>query len=114
METETKPLWTTTREAMGKCYTIELYADDRPMRGTSDVSAGRVWHIKQSVAINAAMPCDGRDQSLLHEVVHIADDSLGLTLDERVTTEIASVLYALLRGFGLWREFPWPDKEKEA
>jgi len=111
MDTETKPLWATTREAMGRVWTIGLYADDLHMRG-NETSAGRVWHMKQNIAINAASPCDGRDESLLHEIVHVADDSLGLALDERATTEIASVLYALLRGFGLWKEFPWPDSKR--
>jgi len=114
MDTETKPLWTTTREAMGKTWTIELHSDDFTLKGASEFDAGRVWHSRQKIAVNGASPNDGRDESLMHEIMHLVMAHLGRESTEEEVTQLASSAFAYLRGFGLWQPFPWPDKKESA
>ena len=112
METETKPLWTTTREAMGKTWRVELWPNDNGL-GETQGSAymGKERHIDQRILVNAKAPPDGRDETLLHEILHVAVDGQAAKFNEDEVLRLSGVLYAFLRGFGLWQEFPWPDKE---
>lgn len=110
MDTETKPLWVTTREAMGKTWSVELWPDDAAMtRGGSEL--GFVRHSRQVIRVNAGMPCDSRDETTLHEMLHASADLGEVRIKEQDIGTISSILFAFLRGFGLWNEFPWPDKE---
>lgn len=114
METEMKPLWATIREAMGKTWSVELLPDsgpfheDRPLR-----DMGASFSNKDYVRINAALSPQNRDLTLLHELLHLSADVPRTHIKEDTVEALASALYAFLRGFGLWREFPWPDKEEK-
>jgi len=110
METETKPLWTTTREAMGKTFAIELWPSDAGLSGSSDL--GHSWSSQQWIRINAHSPAERRDQTILHEIVHTVNHELKTDLEEKDVCRLAAGVYAFLRGFGLWNEFPWPDVDK--
>jgi len=113
METETKALWVTTREAMGKTWRIELWPDDVALgrnEGKSE-ALGRSWYSDQWIKVAANRPLDGRDQTLLHEVLHLVAANTSTRVSESDITAFANGLYAFLRGFGLWQEFPWPDKD---
>jgi len=111
METETKPLWTTTREAMGKTWTIGLCPDDVALHKKGG-NFGKAYFAAQEININVRLPIDTRDQTLLHEILHMVSDELDLDLSEPGVLAAGAFLYAFLRGFGLWNGFPWPDKEK--
>lgn len=117
MDTETKPLWVTTREAMGKTWGIELWPDDIGI-GDGDAPQTKSHHFGRScfgdqwMRIAASRPFEGRDSTLLHETIWLAAYYSGLELKESQVTTLAENLYAFLRGFGLWQEFPWPDKEE--
>lgn len=118
METETKPLWTTTREAMGKTWRVELWPDDVGIGSgagsrTKSCHLGRAWFTDQWLRIAASRPLDGRDSTLLHELIHLVELSCGLDFKESEVVALAENLYAFLRGFGIWQPFPWPDQEKE-
>ena len=115
MDTETKPLWTTTREAMGKTWTIELWPDDAGLADGKDKSEcmGKSWYRKQWIRIAAERPLDGRDGTVLHEIFHLAALCGAVNIKEPEVVVLADNLFAFLRGFGLWRDFPWPDREKE-
>jgi len=109
MDTETKPLWTTTREAMGKTYAIQLWPNDAGLSEGSDL--GHSWASQQWIRANAHTPAERRDQTILHEIVHMVDAELKTGLDEKDVCRLAAGIYAYLRGFGLWQPFPWPDKD---
>jgi len=96
---------------MGKSYTIGLWPDDVTLGDEGSKYGGRMDHRKQEIPINATMPCDGRDEYLLHELVHRVSAELHIGLKEQQVGQLSASLYAFLRGFGLWREFPWPDNE---
>ena len=110
MDTETKPLWTTTREAMGKTWTIELWPDDAMTDDGSRAFALSAYG-EQELRINAKRPHDGRDHSLLHEVLHFVNKDAAQDWDEATVERLAASLYTFLRGFGVWQPFPWPDKD---
>lgn len=113
MDTETKPLWTTTREAMGKTYTIRLYPNNAALEdGNAACDGAQVAHSKQQITINAYAHVDSRDEALLHEVLHIACRHSSQLLEEAEVNRLSGILYAILRGFGLWQPFPWPDKDE--
>jgi len=112
METETQPLWVTTREAMGKHYTIGLWPDDVTLGKEGSVYGGRMDHRNQLIPVNAKQPCDGRDEIVLHEVIHRVSAEFSLGLKEPQVDALSTGIYAFLRGFGLWQEFPWPDREE--
>ena len=113
METETQPLWTTTREAMGKTYTIGLWPDDTALGKEGSAYSARIDHRHQRIHVNATIPLDGRDEGLLHEIIHrAAAEVLPDELEEKLVGPLSTGLFAFLRGFGLWREFPWPDREE--
>ncbi len=111
MDTETKPLWTTMREAMGKTWRIELWPDDAMTQDGGCAFAVSRWG-EQRIRLNANRPHDGRDASPLHEIIHFVNREAAQDWDEATVERITGSLYAYLRGFGLWQEFPWPDKEK--
>ena len=115
MDTETKPLWTTTREAMGKTWSVELWPDDAALTGDSGKSEclGKSWFTDQWIRIAANRPADGRDQTLLHEILHMVEKGAGISMEENDVTSLANSLFAFLVGFGLWRDFPWPDREEQ-
>ena len=113
LETETKPLWTTTREAMGKKYTIGLWPDDAVLGDEGSPYGVRMDHRNHAIPINAKIPCDGRDEYLLHELLHRVSTEFHVGLKEHQVGQVSAALYAFLRGFGLWQPFPWPDKEEE-
>jgi hypothetical protein len=110
MEALTKPLCEIKREAMGKTWTIEVWPDDAM---TED--GGRAYatsnYGEQVVRMNANRPPDGRDGSLLHEIVHFVNKDAAQDWDEATVERISGILYGFLRGFGLWQPFPWPDKD---
>ena len=113
MDVETKPLWTTEREAMGKRYSIGLWPDDVALGKEGSTYAARMVHRSQTMAVNAVVPFDGRDEGLLHEIIHrVAAEVLDDGLEEKVVGPLSAGLFAFLRGFGLWRDFPWPDREE--
>jgi len=114
MDTETKTLWETTREAMGRTWKIELWPDDAQLAGDSGHSEalGKSWYTEQWIKIAAKRPVDGRDETLLHEVIHLAAKCAGVTMRENDVFALTNSLFAFLRGFGLWRDFLWPDREK--
>lgn len=112
MDTETQPLWTTTREALGKSYTIGLWPDDATLGREGSVYGGRMDHRKQQIPINATIPCDGRDEVVLHEIIHRVSAEFDLGLKESQVNALSSGIYGFLRGFGLWQEFLWPDRQE--
>jgi len=114
METETKPLWVTTREAMGKTWTVALYPNNGALEDpTFTCDHGRFWASEQCINVNAKLLPEGRDQALLHELLHLADLFSRTKIQEEEVSRLSQALYAFLRGFGLWNEFPWPDRENE-
>ena len=114
MDTETQPLWTTTREAMGKTWRVELWPDDAALGANEGKSEalGRSWYTDQWIRVAASRPLDGRDETLLHEVLHLVAKCTAISIKEADVSALATGLYAFLRGFGLWQEFPWPDREE--
>ena len=112
LDTETKPLWTATREAMGKTWTVELWPDDATMSKEGGSELGFVRHSRQVIRLNAAMPSDSRDETALHEILHACANLGQVKMREQDVEVISNILYAFLRGFGLWNEFPWPDREQ--
>lgn len=113
MDTETKPLWATTREAMGKRYGISLYPNNAALEDANfTCDLGQVSYGRQRIRINALMPFDGRDEALLHEVLHLVARQSSVKLEEGDVLVFSNLLYAFLRGFGLWQDFPWPDKDE--
>lgn len=115
METETQPLWVTTREAMGKTWRVELWPDDAALGAEDGKSEalGRSWYTDQWIRIAAKRPLDGREETLLHEILHLAAKCGGISIKEAEVHCLANTIYAFLRGFGLWNEFPWPDREEK-
>lgn len=114
MDVETHPLWTTTREAMGKRYTIGLWPNDSALSESTRSSEriGAMDHVHQTIHLNPVQPPDGRDETLLHEILHRVDNQLlNDKLSEETIDTLSAGLFAFLRGFGLWRDFPWPDRE---
>ena len=112
MDVETKPLWTIQREAMGKPWQIELWPDDAHMtRGGSEL--GYVRHQRQLIRVNANQGMASRDETMLHELLHATADLVEFPIREKDIGALSSVLFAFLRGFGLWRDFPWPDREEQ-
>lgn len=113
MDTETKPLWETTREAMGKRWTVALYPNNTALEdGNFTCDLGQVSHSQQRIVINAKPLMDSRDEALLHELVHVGVRLSSLGMEEKDLATLSQFLYAFLRGFGLWQPFPWPDKEE--
>jgi hypothetical protein len=113
MDTETKPLWTTTREAMGKTWTVGLFPNDVALtvdRGGSPLLGG-VEMRDQLVAIKAAANFDTRDEILLHELIELCLTETDCSVKHPIINRLSFTLFAFLRGFGLWQDFPWPDKE---
>jgi hypothetical protein len=114
MDIETQPLWTTTREAMGKTWRIELWPDDGGL-GSMDFpkseTLGKSFIDNQWVRVGASRPMDGRDATLLHELIHLASKTSQTEMKEAQVTAFGHSLYAFLRGFDLWRAFPWPDRD---
>ena len=111
--TETKPLWTTTREAMGKTWNVELLPDTLPFHEDHPFRhLGASYFHRDYVRINAGLGLQNRDATLLHELLHLASDASNGVLTEKVVETITPALFAFLRGFGLWQEFPWPDREE--
>lgn len=116
MDTETKPIWTTEREAMGKTWTVGLWPTDTALSQTGDgrFESNLEGHTnlgKQIVHILATAHPDRRDESLLHELMETCFVETGTPFEERTIQTVSLTLFAFLRGFGLWREFPWPDRE---
>ena len=114
---ETKPVWIGTRYAVGKKWTIELWPNDDGLglsAGTASKSSylGRSSFSDQWVRVSGSRPFDGRDSTLLHELIHLVSDTVELGLKEHQISVLAETLFAFLRGFGLWTDFPWPDREE--
>jgi hypothetical protein len=80
--------------------------------GNFTCDLAQIRYAQQKIAVNAIMPFDGRDASLLHELVHLANRYSESGLGEKTVQRLGEVLYAFLRGFGVWHEFPWPDREE--
>ena len=116
MDVETRALWTTTREAMGKTWQVQLWPDDAGLTDGKPKSEclGKNWWAQQWVRVAAARPMDGRDATILHELIHLANISAGTYLKENQVFALTENLFAFLRGFGLWQDFPWPDREENA
>lgn len=108
MQTDTQPQWTTTREALGKTWTVGLCTDDTAL-GKSGSPLGKSHATAQEININVNMPTDTRDETLLHELLHLACYDVLEPLRENTVGRIGGILYAYLRGFGVWQPFPWPD-----
>lgn len=116
MSTKTEPVWMTTREAMGKTWSVELWPDDVAL-GREDGKSealGRSWYTDQWIKVAANRPIEGRDCTLLHETIHLALKTAGINMKESEVAAFADNLFAFLRGFGLWCDFPWPDREPDA
>ena len=111
MDKETQPLWATEREAMGKTWNVQLCPDDLNLTKRGG-NLGHVRYTQQEISINANMPLETRDQILLHEILHAASYMVANELSEAVNDRVAAALFAFLRGFGLWRDFPWPDRQE--
>jgi len=115
LDVETKPVWTTEREAMGKTYEIGLWADDVGLtKGQGSDFAGTMNHRKHRIAVNANSPPSAREETLLHEIIHrVSAELLATELKEGQVRTLSNGIFAFLRGFGLWQDFPWPDRQKE-
>ena len=115
METETKPLWTTTRQAMGKTWTIALYPNDAALgengSGSPHVATTRIR--EQKLALKASLIMDAREETLLHELIETCFVELGMKYEHDDINRLSFGLFGFLRGFGLWQEFPWPDREQK-
>lgn len=117
MDTETKPLWSITREAMGKTWTIGIWPTDKALGQTADghfesALSGHTSVGAQTFYILATDMPDRRDETLLHELIETAFVETNTPYEEAVVSRISFVLFAFLRGFGLWRDFPWGDREE--
>jgi hypothetical protein len=111
VDTETRPLWTTEREAMGKTWTVELWAENYGMaKEGSDLGYSR--DSEQVMRVNARMVQNTRDSILLHEMIEMVDTQQALKLEHDTIDRLQAGLFAFLRGFGLWRDFPWPDRSE--
>lgn len=113
MDTETKPLWETKRDAMGKTYTVSLYPNNAALEdGNCACDGAQVRHMKQQITINSYAHVDSRDEALLHELLHVACRHCSIVQEEAEINRLSGILYAILRGFGLWQDFPWPDRKR--
>lgn len=117
MDSETKPLWSTTRDALGKTWLIGIWPDDTALsqQGSGVYGSGLSGHVsigKQVIALSAADVPERRDETLLHELMETCFAETDTPYEEAVVSRISFVLFAFLRGFGLWREFPWGDREE--
>ena len=115
-DVETTPLWTTTREAMGKTWTIAGYPNDIALGDTdglgSKLSASA--HIRdQHIAIKLAGADGNRQQSLFHEILEISSIIGECSIEHPDLERLTGILFAFLSGFGLRRDFPWPDREEQ-
>ena len=119
MDTETKALWETTREAMGKTWRIGLYPNDTALGQTGDGVYGSALSAHtsigdQTIAILGSDIPQRRDEALLHELLETCFVETDTPCEHGAVSRISFVLFAFLRGFGLWRDFPWPDREETA
>ena len=118
MDTETKPLWTMKRDAMGKTWTVGLWPDDtalgqQPSGVYGSSLSGHVILGRQIIAISASDVPERQDETLLHELIETSFVETGTPYEEAVVSRLSFVLFAFLRGFGLWNDFPWPDREEK-
>ncbi len=114
MDVETRPLWTTEREAMGKTWIIAGYPNDVALGDTDGMGSKLTasTHIRnQLIAVKIAGADGSRQQSLLHELIEMSAIAGGCDIEHPDIERLTSLLFAFLRGFGLWRDFPWPDRE---
>jgi len=108
-------LWTTTREALGKTWTVGLWPNDVALGSTDGLGSGLTGstHIRdQVIAVKAAGPPDQKDETLLHELLETSFVKMDIPYEEATINRLTSTLFAFLRGFGLWHEFPWPDRQE--
>jgi len=110
MDIETKPLWTTTREAMGRIWSLELWPESDMNAEGTDLGSARSSRLR--IRVNAAVPMDTRETILLHEIIEMVDADLDLKLEHATVDRLEKGIFAFLRGFGLWQDFPWPDREE--
>ena len=116
METETKPVWTTTREAMGKVWTIGLYPNDVVLGGSDGSGSALQASVTirdQLIAIKSGMGFNHRDETLLHELIETCLVEMEIPYKHPDVDRLSFALFAFLRGFGLWHDFPWPDRTEE-
>jgi hypothetical protein len=99
---------------MGRKFTIALYPNNTALEdGNLTCDLGQIRHARQRISLNAILPTDGLDATLLHELVHLTSRYSAAKMEEDDVQRFTEVLYAFLRGFGLWCEFPWPDKDEK-
>lgn len=87
----------------GIWYKIEIAKD------TSDdmneaLNRGKVAFSKGIIKILDSYFPESKVRTLLHEIIHILDDDLGLDLDEKTIRRLASGLYQVLKDNNLLKE----------
>ena len=77
-------------------------------------SWGRANEVNQKIFINAKLKSDSREETLLHELLHIINYRLGLDFNEHTIAQLATILYPVLVEADLWKSISWPDKEEQS
>uniref|UniRef100_A0A6H1ZLA0 Peptidase n=1 Tax=viral metagenome TaxID=1070528 RepID=A0A6H1ZLA0_9ZZZZ len=112
IQKEVQALWETKFVALGKEYTLALYPNDTALSPDKGSDLGVHWKYNNEIGINAGIPFTSRDETLLHEILHVLDDDFKLNLGHNTIYRLSSSLYGFLKGLNLWQDFPWPDKER--
>ena len=76
-------------------HAVEVIEDDPKQWAAGGM--GRADSMKMVIRLNAAMPVDAKVSTVLHEVIHLGSDMLGLDLSEAQVNGAAAVVFSLLR-----------------
>jgi len=59
----------------------------------------------QRISIIGGMPNDNTQETILHEIIHIVDESFSLELGEKKVNALSSALYSIFKDNGIKIEF---------
>jgi hypothetical protein len=87
-----------------RVFEVEHLSDDEDRWGDYSARAG-------AIRIDASIPDDMKEETLLHEVCEVISDIYALGLTEQQVCTISAVLLAIVRDNpGLWRGGDWNGK----
>jgi len=87
----------------GVWYKIEIAKDTSDDMNEAQ-NRGRVLFGKGIIKILDSYFPESKNRTLLHEIIHILDDDLGLDLEEKTIRRLASGLYQVLKDNNLLKE----------
>lgn len=91
----------TNLKVLGKPFTID-YVDEeheglKEGPDDKDPGFGRIHPEGQAIWIREGQPLESEQDTLLHEAIHAVDETLGLQMDERQVTLMATGLLAIFK-----------------